>query len=216
VLGGARADRGCTAVLCRGASSRPWPGAVRTSFVRRAHGGSWTSWLSCCAAAGHALLLDCRSGAGTAVPLLPARRRHGTLVIDTRARHALTEAATRHAAGLARSPRPRWACGRCGTSRTTPRALAGWTGGRARPAALSSIRLGEPPVLAAAELLRSGEQAALGALLTGLAPARCATGSRCPGRRPTRQSRRPSDAGAAGAAHDRRRLRRLRRRAGAR
>jgi galactokinase len=41
--------------------------------------------------AGHALLLDCRSGAGTAVPLDPAAAGLALLIIDTRARHALTD-----------------------------------------------------------------------------------------------------------------------------
>jgi galactokinase len=38
--------------------------------------------------AGHALLLDCRSGIGTAVPLDPGAAGLSLLVIDTRARHA--------------------------------------------------------------------------------------------------------------------------------
>jgi galactokinase len=41
--------------------------------------------------AGHALLLDCRSGACTAVPLDPAAAGLALLIIDTRARHALTD-----------------------------------------------------------------------------------------------------------------------------
>jgi galactokinase len=41
--------------------------------------------------AGHALLLDCRSGIGTAVPLDPASAGLGLLVIDTRVRHELTD-----------------------------------------------------------------------------------------------------------------------------
>ena len=40
--------------------------------------------------AGHALLLDCRTGTGTAVPLDTAAAGLGLLVIDTRARHELT------------------------------------------------------------------------------------------------------------------------------
>ena len=40
--------------------------------------------------AGHGLLLDCRTGAGTAVPLDTAAAGLGLLVIDTRARHELT------------------------------------------------------------------------------------------------------------------------------
>jgi galactokinase len=41
--------------------------------------------------AGHALLLDCRSGQATAVPLDPAAAGLSLLVIDTRARHALAD-----------------------------------------------------------------------------------------------------------------------------
>ena len=41
--------------------------------------------------AGHALLLDCRSGEGTAVPLDPAAAGLAFMLIDTRARHALTD-----------------------------------------------------------------------------------------------------------------------------
>jgi len=41
--------------------------------------------------AGHALLLDCRTGAGTAVPLDPAAAGLVLLIIDTRVQHELTE-----------------------------------------------------------------------------------------------------------------------------
>src|SRR5215467_12626906 len=41
--------------------------------------------------AGHALLLDCRTGTGTAVPLNPAGAGLALLVIDTRVRHALAD-----------------------------------------------------------------------------------------------------------------------------
>src|SRR5262249_32668601 len=41
--------------------------------------------------AGHALLLDCRSGIGTAVPLAPAASGLALLVIDTGVRHDLTD-----------------------------------------------------------------------------------------------------------------------------
>ena len=48
--------------------------------------------------AGHALLLDCRSGGRTAVPLDPAAASLALLIIDTRARHTLTDSgyAARH------------------------------------------------------------------------------------------------------------------------
>src|SRR5579864_7272607 len=41
--------------------------------------------------AGHALLLDCRAGTGTPVPLDPAAAGLALLIIDTRARHELTD-----------------------------------------------------------------------------------------------------------------------------
>ena len=41
--------------------------------------------------AGHALLLDCRDATGTSVPLDPAAAGLALLVIDTRARHELTD-----------------------------------------------------------------------------------------------------------------------------
>ena len=41
--------------------------------------------------AGHALLLDCRAGTGTAVPLDPAAAGLVLLIIDTRVRHELTD-----------------------------------------------------------------------------------------------------------------------------
>jgi galactokinase len=40
---------------------------------------------------GHALLLDCRAGTGTSVPLDPAAAGLALLVIDTRAKHELTD-----------------------------------------------------------------------------------------------------------------------------
>ena len=118
--------------------------------------------------AGHALLLDCRSGAGTAVPLYPPDAGLALLVIDTRARHALTDgryAARRRACADAAA-----ALGVRSLRDVTDdaAALAGLDG-LAEPALrrLSQHVVSENRrVLAAAELLRSGEQAALGALLT--------------------------------------------------
>jgi galactokinase len=115
--------------------------------------------------AGHALLLDCRTGDQAAVPLDPAAAGLALLVIDTRARHALADGryATR-----------RQACEQA-ASMLGVRSLRDVTGD---PGALS--RLTEPSlrrlaghvvaengrVLRAAELLRAGEQAAIGELLT--------------------------------------------------
>ena len=115
--------------------------------------------------AGHALLLDCRTGAETAVPLDPAAAGLTLLVIDTRVRHALADGryATR-----------RQACEEA-ASLLGVRSLRDVTGD---PGALA--RLTEPSlrrlaghvvaenrrVLRAAELLRAGDQAAIGELLT--------------------------------------------------
>jgi galactokinase len=115
--------------------------------------------------AGHALLLDCRTGTETAVPLNPAAAGLTLLVIDTRARHALADGryATR-----------RRACEEA-ASMLGVRSLRDITGDAGAPA-----RLAEPSlrhlvghvisenrrVLRAAELLRAGDQAAIGGLLT--------------------------------------------------
>jgi galactokinase len=115
--------------------------------------------------AGQALLLDCRTGMEAAVPLNPAAAGLTLLVIDTRARHALADGryATR-----------RQACEEA-ASLLGVRSLRDITGD---PGALA--RLTEPflrritghviaenrRVLRAAELLRAGDQAAIGELLT--------------------------------------------------
>jgi galactokinase len=115
--------------------------------------------------AGQALLLDCRTGGAAAVPLDPAAAGLTLLVIDTRVRHALADGryATR-----------RRACEEA-ASLLGVRSLRDITGD---PGALA--RLNEPSlrritghviaenrrVLRAAELLRVGDQAAIGELLT--------------------------------------------------
>jgi galactokinase len=113
--------------------------------------------------AGHALLLDCRSGEADDVPLDPAAAGLGLLIIDTRARHELTDsgyaerhaecAAAAHALGL-RSLR----------EITDPAQLAGLAdpvlARRARHVVTENRR-----VLAAAALLRRGDVAGVGALL---------------------------------------------------
>jgi len=115
--------------------------------------------------AGHALLLDCRTGNQAAVPLNPAAAGLTLLVIDTRARHALADG--QYAAR-------RQACEEA-ASLLGVRSLRDVTGD---PGALA--RLTEPSlrrlaghvvaenrrVLRAAELLRAGDQAAIGELLT--------------------------------------------------
>jgi len=114
---------------------------------------------------GHALLLDCRTGNQAAVPLDPAAAGLTLVVIDTRARHALADG--RYAAR-------RQACEQA-ASLLGVRSLRDVTGD---PRALA--RLTEPSlrrlaghvvaenrrVLRAAELLRAGDQAAIGELLT--------------------------------------------------
>jgi galactokinase len=115
--------------------------------------------------AGHALLLDCRTGTETAVPLDPAAAGLTLLVIDTRARHALADGryATR-----------RQACEQ-GASMLGVRSLrdiTGDPGGLARLTEPSLRRLAghvvaeNDRVLRAAGLLRAGNQAAIGELLT--------------------------------------------------
>jgi len=113
---------------------------------------------------GQALLLDCRDGTGTAVPLDPAAAGLTLLVIDTRARHAL---------GDGRYAERRRACARA-ASALGVRALRDIThvrqlAGLADPALrrLSGHVVAEHRrVLDAAGLLRAGDQAAVGPLLT--------------------------------------------------
>jgi galactokinase len=113
--------------------------------------------------AGHALLLDCRSGIGTAVPLDPAAAGLALLVIDTRAQHA-------HAGGGYADRRQ--AC-EAAAQELGVRSLRDITDSselagldpllrrRARHVVTENSR-----VLVTAELLRSGELARTGPLLT--------------------------------------------------
>ena len=115
--------------------------------------------------AGHALLLDCRSGTGAAVPLDPAAAGLALLVIDTRARHALADG--RYAAR-------RRACEQA-ASALGARSLRDITGDAGELARLTDPSLQRlcahvicenRRVLRAAELLRAGDQEAIGGLLT--------------------------------------------------
>jgi galactokinase len=115
--------------------------------------------------AGHALLLDCRTGTGTAVPLDPAAAGLALLVIDTRARHTLADG--RYAAR-------RQACADA-ASMLGVRSLRDVTGDAGALARLADPVLQRPArhvisenrrVLAAAELLRAGDPAGIGGLLT--------------------------------------------------
>ena len=115
--------------------------------------------------AGHALLLDCRTGTTEAVPLDPAAAGLTLLIIDTRARHALGDGQYGHR---------RQAC-EAAAARLGVRSLRDVV---ADPGALA--RLADPAlrsvcehviaengrVLRAAGLLRAGDLAAVGDLLT--------------------------------------------------
>jgi galactokinase len=114
--------------------------------------------------AGHALLLDCRTCTGTLVPLDPAAAGLALLVIDTRAPHAL---------GDGRYAERRRACERA-ASALQVRSLRDVTVGQLTR--LSSdpslqrlaghVLAEQRRVLNAAGLLRAGDQASLGPLLT--------------------------------------------------
>ncbi len=114
--------------------------------------------------AGHALLLDCRHGTGTEVPLDPAAAGLTLLVIDTRVRHAV---------GDGRYAERRRACEQA-ASALGVRALRDITdvkdlAGLADPSLkrLSAHVVAEHRrVLDAADLLRGGDPAAVGPLLT--------------------------------------------------
>jgi galactokinase len=114
--------------------------------------------------AGHALLLDCRTGTGTPVPLDPAAAGLTLLVIDTRAPHAL---------GDGRYAERRRACEQA-ASALGVRSLRDVTdAGQLTALSDPSLRrlaghvLAEQRrVLQAADLLQAGHQASLGPLLT--------------------------------------------------
>jgi galactokinase len=115
--------------------------------------------------AGHALLLDCRTGTGTPVPLDPAAADLALLVIDTRAPHAL---------GDGRYAERRRACERA-ASALQVRSLRDVTdaGQLTRLSSDPSLQRLAGHVLAeqrrvlnAAGLLQAGDQASLGPLLT--------------------------------------------------
>ena len=113
--------------------------------------------------AGHALLLDCRSGTGAAVPLDPAAAGLTLLVIDTRARHALGDgryAERRRACEQAAS-----ALGARSLRDVTEQELARLADPALRRLA-GHVLAERRRVLRAADLLRAGNQAAIGRLLT--------------------------------------------------
>jgi galactokinase len=115
--------------------------------------------------AGHALLLDCRSGTETAVPLDPAAAGLALLIIDTRARHAL---------GDGQYGNRRAACEQA-AAQLGVRSLRDVVDDPEAPARLADQALRtvcehviaeNGRVLRAAELLRAGDLAAIGDLLT--------------------------------------------------
>jgi galactokinase len=113
---------------------------------------------------GHALLLDCRSGESDCVPLDPAASGLALLIIDTRARHALTDSgyADRHAECEAAAR----ALGvRSLREIPGPDALAALTDPVLRRRARHVVTENQR-VLEAAALLRRGKVADVGRLLT--------------------------------------------------
>ena len=74
--------------------------------------------------AGHALLLDCRSGTDGG-PARPGRAGLALLVIDTRARHALGDGQYGRRRPACEQAASSWACGRCADVVADPGALAG-------------------------------------------------------------------------------------------
>jgi galactokinase len=113
--------------------------------------------------AGHALLLDCRSGIGTAVPLDPPASGLSLLIVDTRARHALTDGG--YAARRLACEEAARALGvrslRDITDSSELTGLDPLLRRRARHVVTENSR-----VLATAALLRSGQLAQIGPLLT--------------------------------------------------
>ena len=149
--------------------------------------------------AGHALLIDCRTGGGTAIPLRPADDGLALLIIDTRVRHTLADgryAARRRACAdaaamlgvrslrdvtddggaLARlagqagqagpSGQPDGRAGPDGRTRPGGRTGQAEDAGQVLQRTVRHVIAENRRVLAAAELLRAGDQAGIGPLLT--------------------------------------------------
>jgi len=159
-----------TALALTGLYQVPVPGRELAVLARRAENefagvpcGLMDQLAALLGRAGHALLLDCRSGTGTAVPLDPAAAGLTLLIIDTGVRRAL---------GDGRYAHRRRAC-EAAASALGVRALRDLT-------EQDLARLGDPVlrrlaghviaenrrVLRAAGLLRAGDPAAIGRLLT--------------------------------------------------
>jgi galactokinase len=113
--------------------------------------------------AGHALLLDCRTGAGTAVPLNPAAAGLALLIIDTRARRTLGDG--RYAARRRACEQAAFALSVRSLRDVTWEDLARLSEASLRRVS-AHVVAEHHRVLRAAGLLRAGDQAAIGALLT--------------------------------------------------
>jgi galactokinase len=113
--------------------------------------------------AGHVLLLDCRSGTGTAVPFDPAAAGLTLLVIDTRIRRALGDG--RYAQRRRAYEAAAAALGVRTLRDLTGEDLAGLTDPSLKRLC-GHVIAEHRRVLRAADLLRAGDQAAIGPLLT--------------------------------------------------
>jgi galactokinase len=113
--------------------------------------------------AGHALLLDCRSGQVTPVPFDPAAAGLALLVVDTGARHALTDG--RYALRRAECERAARALGVTSLRDVTDPGRAAAIGDEVLARRARHVISDDCRVLAAADLLRAGDLAGLGPLL---------------------------------------------------
>ena len=159
-----------TALALTGLYQVPVPRRELAALARRAENefaGVPTGMMDQIAAllcrAGHALLLDCRTGTGTVIPLDPAAAGLMLLIIDTRARRALADgryAQRRRACEQAAS-----ALGVRSLRDLTEEALAGLSDPSLRRLC-GHVVAENRRVLQAADLLRADDQAAVGPLLT--------------------------------------------------
>ncbi len=114
--------------------------------------------------AGHALLLDCRTGTGTPVPLDPAAAGLTLLVIDTRAPHVLGDG--RYAERRRDCERAASALGVRSLRDVTDAGQLTALSDRSLRRVAGHVLAEQHRVLHAADLLRAGHQASLGPLLT--------------------------------------------------
>ncbi len=158
----------CLAALAGGAGlSRPEIAALarraETDFVGMPCGIMDQSAAMLCQA-GHALLLDCRSGESAAVPLDPGHHRHELLVVDTGVRHELADGQY-----AARRQQCRRAARLLGVHSLRDVVDAAQLGGLADPILIRRARhvvTENQRVERVAALLRAGRMAECGTLLT--------------------------------------------------